>query len=635
MNHKSSRRNFLKASATAMFGGVLVACAPSATISVATKMATAAASSDSNAPTVIPTTGGNSRQEFAFNTKAWNYDKDNDVYWQIGIKYCTKPETVDYETLGIFVPGAYLKATDNEDGTYTAAVNEQGTLNGFTAKTAPMVFPVNTPGYSAQKAPTAYSYNELSSYLKAGFVYVYAGMRGRDNGYDANKKLIYSGGAPWGVTDLKAAVRYIRYNKDFLPGNTDNIFVFGMSGGGAQSAVMGASGDSKLYTPYLQSIGAAMVDANGQPIQDAISGVMAWCPITSLDYADEAYEWNMGQYVSTGTRASTTWTSALSKDLATAYGDYINQLGLKDKNGQVLSLEKSENGIYAAGSYYDTLKATIEESLNHFLADTQFPYTKTAGGFPGGGMPTNGTPPSGDLPQGGTPPAGDQQPGNTPAGNANGTATSTTYQTVQDYIASLNKETQWVTYDASTNTATISGIAPFVVTCKTPSKSVAAFDDLNRGQAENNLFGNDESESLHFDFTLADLLSKNQDAYAKYSDWKAAYVTDYATDLKALDKLGNGIQYRQNMYNPMYYLLPYYERYQSATPATHWRIHTGIDQGDTANTVEMNLALALQNYSGVKDVEFTTVWDQFHTEAERTGNSTDNFIAWVAEVVKK
>jgi hypothetical protein len=89
------------------------------------------------------------------------------------------------------------------------------------------------------------------------------------------------------------------------------------------------------------------------------------------------------------------------------------------------------------------------------------------------------------------------------------------------------------------------------------------------------------------------------------------------------------------MYNPMYYLLPYYQGYQTSTPATHWRIHTGIKQGDTATTVEMNLALALKNYTSVKDVEFTTVWGQGHTEAERTGDSTANFIAWVTEVVKK
>lgn len=69
--------------------------------------------------------------------------------------------------------------------------------------------------------------------------------------------------APWGVTDLKAAVTYYRFNGDVLPGNTEKIFTFGHSGGGAQSAIMGASGNSELYNPYLESIQAAMVDRNG------------------------------------------------------------------------------------------------------------------------------------------------------------------------------------------------------------------------------------------------------------------------------------------------------------------------------------------------------------------------------------
>jgi hypothetical protein len=585
--------------------------------------------------TTIETKVDTSANVLTFNNKAWNYDSTNDVYWQIGIKYCTKPEAIDYETLGIYVPGAYMTATANGDGTYTAMLNEKGTINGLTSKTAPIVFPVNTPGYSAQKAPTAYNYDEISSYLKAGFIYAYPGMRGRDNGYDADKKLTYSGGAPWGVTDLKAAVRFIRYFKDVLPGDTESIFVFGMSGGGAQTAVMGASGDSKLYYPYLESIGAAMVDANGASISDAVSGAMAWCPITSLDYADEAYEWNMGQYASTGTRSDTTWTSALSKDLTAAYADYINKLGIKDENGNVLVLEKSDNGIYAAGSYYKYVMSTVEESLNNFLADTKFPYTKTSSAM-GGGFPGGGKPPSGDMPQGGPPPDGTTPAVGTPGGN-NTAATETpiTYQTAQDYIASLNKDTQWVTYNAATNTATISSVADFVNHLKNPSKSVAAFDDLNRSQAENNVFGNAESESLHFDFVLADLLTKNQNSFASFSDWKSSYVDAYSTDLKAVDKLGNNIQYRMNMYNPMYYLLDYYDGYKTSTVAEHWRINTGIDQGDTATTVEMNLALALDNYKSVKDVEFTTVWNQGHTMAERTGNSTDNFISWVTDTVKK
>ncbi|MFN8442613.1 MAG: hypothetical protein U0175_17695 [Caldilineaceae bacterium] len=134
-----------------------------------------------------------------------------------------------------------------------------------------------------------------------------------------------------------------------------------------------------------------------------------------------------------------------------------------------------------------------------------------------------------------------------------------------------------------------------------------AFDDLARGQAENQLFGNDESDALHFDVTVANLLQANQATYAAYADWDASLVDTYATDLTAVDKLGNGIQERQNMYNPMYYLLASYDGYQTSTVAKYWRINTGIKQGDTASTVEVNLALALKAYASAEDVQFTTV----------------------------
>ena len=256
-----------------------------------------------------------------FDETKWVYDSDNDVYYQIGVQYCAQPAALDYETLAVVVPGAYLTGMDNGDGTYTCTSNPDGTVNGFTAETAPMMMPVNTAGYSAQTAATSYSYSSVSAYLDAGYVYVYSGCRGRSNGYNDDGTLAYAGGAPWGVTDLKAAVRYLRLNNDTIPGNPEQIFAFGHSGGGAQSAVLGASGDSALYFDYLASIGAAMYDEDGNYISDAICGAMCWCPITSLDYADEAYEWNMGQYMDSGTRAEGTWSKALSQDLAACYGE--------------------------------------------------------------------------------------------------------------------------------------------------------------------------------------------------------------------------------------------------------------------------------------------------------------------------
>lgn len=190
----------------------------------------------------------------------WMYHSDDNVYYQIGISYCEAPADASYETLAIFVPGDYFSGTDNGDGTYTCEVNSDAEVNGYTAETAPIVMPIDTPGYSAQAALT--DYTSLTEYMDAGFVYVHAGCRGRD------------AGALAGAADIKAAIRYLRYIDDIAPGDTEKIFVFGMSGGGAQSAIVGASGDSELYAPYLEQIGAV------QGVSDAVYG--SWTGVRLL-----------------------------------------------------------------------------------------------------------------------------------------------------------------------------------------------------------------------------------------------------------------------------------------------------------------------------------------------------------------
>lgn len=586
-------------------------------------------------------------ESLTFNNSLWNYDKENDVYWQINIVYCSDAETTGYESMGIYVPGAYMNAEANGDGTYTCTVNTEGEVSGYTSQTAPIVFPVNTGGYSAQEAPTSYNYDSVSSYIESGFIYVYSGMRGRNNGYTEDGSLAYSGGAPWGVTDLKAAVRYYRYNEKLLPGNTDSIFTFGHSGGGAQSSIIGATGDSELYYEYLTSIGAAMYDKDGNYISDAICGTMTWCPITSLDYADEAYEWNMGQYSTEGTRSDDTWTSALSDDLAESFASYINELGLTDENGNTLVLEESTDGIYASGSYYDYILSVIENSLNNFLSDTEFPYTqsnsfKMDGGFGAGALRGNIDTTSGATTTEGTMSnkLGEGEISDdimAIRGNKMNSSTSEpkTYETVGDYINELNADGEWIEYDAETNTANIISIEDFVNHCKNAGKDVGAFDGLEASEAENMLFGNDDSDTSHFDSVLADLLEENATVYATYSDWDESIIEEYASDLTSTDEFGNSIEERQNMYNPMYYLDNYYDGYETSNVATFWRIRTGITQDDTALTVEANLALALENYAGVEDVDFETVWAQGHTTAERTGDSTENFITWVNQCLNQ
>jgi hypothetical protein len=530
-------------------------------------------------------------QALKFDTTKWSYDETNNVYWRISIQYCSNPATTQYETMGIYVPGQYMTGTKNGDGTYTCKMNTSGKLNGYTSETAPIILPVDTPGYMAQAAPTSYDYNSITSYLKAGYVYVIPGMRGRENIQSTSADQGYSGGAPWGVTDLKAAVRYYRFNKSLLPGDTDRLFSYGMSGGGAQSALIGSTGDSNLYYPYLESIGAAMTDENGKKISDAITGSMCWCPVTSLDSASK-------------------FTSALSKDMATEFASYINKLGLKGEDGTTLILSKSSSGIYNSGTYYDYILNEIETSLNNFLSDTTFPYTEKSTSIQMGNTATSGT-------QGG------------PGRNNNTNSEAKTYQTAQDYIASLNTDENWVNYDTKTNTAKITSIEAFVKHCKNANKPVGAFDSVDLSRGENNLFGNGQSTASHFDSVEAALLSENASAYSKYSDWESSYVTAFADDLKKEDSLGTNMENRLNMYSPMYYLTS-----KNSTVAKYWRIRTGIDQTDTALTVETNLKLALESYEGVKNVDFATVWGQPHTTAERTGNSTDNFISWVNDCLK-
>ena len=557
-----------------------------------------------------------------FDKSNWSYDSSNGVYYQIGVYYCSKPVSTEHQSLGIYVPAEYMTCTESS-GKYTCEINSSGTKGSYTAKNAPLVMPVNTSGYSAMKAPTSYSYSQVSSFISKGIIYIYAGCRGRFEGGES-----YIAGAPWGVTDLKAAIRFLRYNSDLLPGDLNKIYTFGHSGGGAQSCLMGVTGNSELFKDYLETIGAAINDANGNEIKDNIKGSQCWCPITNLDTADAAYEWNMGQYFSSGTRASGTFTKSLSDDLKDKYVEYVNNLKLKDPKGNELTLTATNEG-----TYYNYLKSVIEESLNNFLSDTSFPYSPSSsnnGGGPGeGDRPGGGDGPGGEDGPGGAPPNGSQPNGNPPDKNLIRRLDS--YDTASDYIASLNSDSQWITYDSSSNTATISSVGDFVTHCKSATKNVGAFDNLDKSAAENKLFGIDGTTyTKHFDSIMANLLTNKSSTYSTLSNWDSSYSTDYKNDLGVKDSLGKTIEYRVNMYNPMYYLNEYYDGYKTSDVADYFRINTGITQGDTSNVVEMNLFLALLNYG--KNATFTTVWEKGHTEAERSGDAESNFITWISGI---
>lgn len=483
----------------------------------------------------------------------WHYIKENDIYYQAEIDYCEKPSKEQYEQLAIFVPGAYMNATDNGDDTFTCELNKDAQQKDYTALNAPIAMQIYTPGYAAADALTyefvtqnkAFS-EEIAEMTSQGIIYVCPGCRGIKEG------------APAGVTDLKAAIRYLRYTDDVIPGSAESIVVFGMSGGGAQAAILGASGDSKLYDPYLKEIGAV------QGVSDSVKGVMAWCPVTNLKTANAEYEWMMGCSRKNRTKEE----NALSDALAIAYAEYVNKAGFTDENGKALTLTQSEEGIFQSGSYYEYVKSVIETSLDHYLSDK----------------------------------------------NLEGSS-------AQEYIDSLNKDKKWITYDKNTNTASITSIADFVNNCKKASETLVAFDWPH---SYNTLFGYGDGKGAHFDCILGDVLTQMNSEFAG----------EYIEDFKKTDSFGSSVKQRVNMYSPLYYLMESEEGYRSANVAPYWRIRTGIQQNTNSSTTEINLSLALKNYSDIETVDFETVWEQGHEPVERSGNSNENFIAWIKEYIK-
>ena len=338
--------------------------------------------------------------------------------------------------------------------------------------------------------------------------------------------------------------------------------------------------------------------------------------------------------------------------MALTFAAYINDLGLTDEAGNALTLNESADGIWQSGSYYDYVKRVVETSLEHFLSDTEFPYTASSSGFGGGrggfgggrgGFGGGMGGPGGQRPDFADGEKPDFADGGMPEGFGPGTeggnyeemdgiarteaessalSLSGTYETKQDYIDALNANGEWVMWDEATDTVTITSVAAFTQALKNASKGIAAFDQLDAGQGENTLFGYADGSGAHFDAILAGLVAGSD------------YAQAFADDLARTDALGNTVDVRVNMYNPMYYLSPAYEGYGTSEPATFWRIRTGINQGDTALCTEINLALAAAAYSDEAQVDFETVWGQGHTMAERTGASTDNFIAWVHECMR-
>ena len=601
-------------------------------------------------------------ESLALDPSAWRYDEDNDVYYQLGLRYCLSPATETYESLAIFVPGAYFTAEENGP-TYTCTVNEKAVVGGFTASTAPVLMPINTGTLAAQASPTSYAFDGLGPYMDAGCIYVYAGFRGRSAGYDtaSGSDELFPGGSPWPVVDLKAAVRYLRYNDAALPCDTGRVFVFGFGAGGGLSAVLGASGDAAPFEPYLDSIGAITHDAEGKAVSDAIAGSASWCPVTSFDVADAAYEWGQGQYADDATRAEGTWTRLLSQDLAGAYGAWVNEMDLRDADDAQLTLDETETGVYSMGSYANALMAGIDEAATHFVQNTAFPYAYTPQRledptFPGDpnlvatreADAVEAPAPSGATADG----TGQEQVGDAvndaavaadATSDADDAATdsaqttlsgvaqvqSTIYDSAQSYFAALNAGGWWINYNHRTMSVSVSSLRDFVVNLRPAALAASPFDQPDRSSRTNQLFGIGEESTMHFDAIAGSLVQDNLDAYEACEDWVEGLDLDWEEDLEKVDSLETDMATRVALMNPLFWLSGHYEGYGQASVAPHWRVNEGLFDTEAPLATASNIVYALRKYDGVTDIAHTPVWGQGHVLAERSGSATANLISWV------
>jgi len=279
------------------------------------------------------------------------------------IVYVKNPVDTTYETMNIYIPEAYF---------------EGGSINGYTADTAPVYFRNTVGAYMPGKALSLTSEDSgmggmmmgngtamggttqdgtpiaaignaggggdkevAEETLLQGYVVACPGARGRTN--TNADGTVYTGKAPAGLVDLKAAVRYLRYNDSRMPGSAEKIVSDGTSAGGAMSALLGATGNNQDYSSYLSAIGAANT-------RDDIFASVDYCPIINLDNADTAYEWQYAGLNSVSNRGTINEFSAdqlkLSEELKNMFPSYVNSLNLTSSDGTALTLDADGNGTF-------------------------------------------------------------------------------------------------------------------------------------------------------------------------------------------------------------------------------------------------------------------------------------------------
>lgn len=577
----------------------------------------------------IPIT--NKTMELSDCKDAWFFDEKYQCWCLEDILYTDKATTPKFQRLSIFVPKPYM-----EEG---GKVNKEGEMNGYTAKTVPVIFENNSAGYMQMphvwlEGPRCFA----QPYLKQGYVYITCGNRGHES-KDVNGRLV--GKAPINLVDLKTGIRFIRHNRASIPGDMEKLISIGWSAGGAMSALLAVTGDNENFIPYLEENGAFMEES------DAVYAAQIYCPIVDLEHADLAYEWlflaDKENEASPAGPAGvmSPFQEALSKVLSKDYIAYFNSLGLKHPETKE-KLVIGEDG--RSGSGLDYLMEKLEESAAVYLTklkNGELPENYSVEDYLGGNyaykapMPMGGKKDDTDLMQGhagqGTAlnktPFGDKLP----AGELPDEEKPVEPPTLGDMVSRPpkgvkahlfappmmevqgNDKKSWLSWDGSK--AAISDIDSYILNHRRRMKPCTSFDILGMDSGENKVFGNADIPMRHFNSYMAGAIEKLKD---EFPEEYAEYYEGYAK-VQGDEELARQIY----LVNPFHFI----GTGEKSTQAKYYRIRVGAQDADTSFTVSMTLSCLLADAG--KNVDYQFVWDQPHSEADYEGEA----IAWIEGIV--
>ena len=521
------------------------------------------------------------RQEYSivfnpedYSTKTMNANGENVTFRAYEhLVYVKKPYNPESQMLSIYIPEPYLKGES---------------INGFTAETAPIFMPNGVGGYmpgtivEPQEDSRHGGANAALYALSNGYVVVSPAIRGRslisENGYETGK-------APACIVDYKAAVRFVRYNrkaKRIPAGDTEKIIASGTSAGGALSALLGATGNSLDYIPYLKELRAAKE-------RDDIFASMAYCPVTNLENADKAYEWMFHDANAYYNEKTSGVPEPLVKDKTTSSDNTITRSSGKNPNkirkGIILTPEQKEISA--------ELKEKFSEYLNSLnLRDSLLNRLNIS------------------------------SDGN---GLFREYIESLYLASAQDAIDTGDTKvfkTPWLTI---TNGTAVHMDFPKYIKAVKRLKGVPAFDAFDMTTGENNVFGTYDIANKHFTRYALEhsqfVTVPNQEEEKEIALEKARqYSLAFPVEKRHLRKVNLEEQMEKDkldlsqyiadwqiikMMNPMYYI-----GNPEVQTAPNWRIRHGSLDRDTVLAIPAILALKLKNNG--KSVDFKVPWGYGH-----------------------